>query len=135
MKSMRKQVVLIAATVAFVLLGLTFATSAKGKQSAVHGTVVKVDGSDVVLNVKKGKDTTEVTIATDDSTEVKIDGKDATVADLQAGMHVTVPAHEGVATRINASTKGEGHDGHGHSKDHRGKGDAHKHKGKDKDNE
>jgi hypothetical protein len=64
------------------------------------GTVVKVDGANVV--VKAGGN--EVTVVTDDKTVVTLDGKEAKVADLKADMHVVVTPAEGTATEIKAKS-------------------------------
>ena len=87
---------------AFVAFGLALEVQAEKKSAAVNGEVVEVSGSDVMIKTRKGED---VTIATDENTKVKIDGEDATVSDLQPGMHVTVPAFEGTAGRINATSR------------------------------
>lgn len=64
----------------------------------VKGKVVKVDGTNLVIAV--GKDGTEKTIATDDKTKVTIEGKEATLADLKAGLMVAISPAEGTAATI-----------------------------------
>jgi hypothetical protein len=103
--------------------GLVQESHAGKKHPAVEGSVVSVSGSDVVVAVGHGKKAGQVTVKTDEHTQVKIDGRDATVTELKPGMHVTVPAHAEIAKRINARTRdkhrdGDGgdHEGHDHGK-------------------
>jgi hypothetical protein len=70
------------------------------KPATLHGKVVKVEGASVVVKTYLK----EVTVATDDKTVVTLDGKEAKVADLQAGMYVVVTPAEGVATEIKATS-------------------------------
>ena len=92
---------------ALAVVGLVFGgvyaveKDAKEVPKTLAGTVVKVDGDKVV--VKTGvKDAKEVTVATDKDTKVTIDGKDAKVGDLKAGMTATVTPADGVAQKIEA---------------------------------
>ncbi len=91
------------ALVMFWSISMVSATQAGEKHPAIHGTISQVEGGDVTIQDNKGQ---PITVKTDDQTKVKIDGKDAAVSDLKAGMHVTVPAYQDVATRINATTHG-----------------------------
>jgi len=68
--------------------------------ATLHGKVVKVDGANVVVKTYLK----EVTVATDDKTVVTLDGKEAKVADLKAGMYVVVTPAEGIATEIKATS-------------------------------
>ena len=68
------------------------------KAKAVRGKVVKVDGDKLVI--AKGKNGEEVTIATNADTKITIEGKEAKLADLQAGQVVAVTPAEGTATTI-----------------------------------
>jgi len=70
------------------------------KPATLRGKVVKVEGTNVVVKTY----VKEVTVATDDKTKVTIDGKEAKVADLKAGMHVVVTPAEGTATEIKATS-------------------------------
>lgn len=134
------KIVVLATAVMALGLCFTQATMAgcRVQKNAIHGSVVRVDGTNVVIAVEGGK---EVTVTTTDATEVKIDGADAAVADLAEGAHVTVPPYECDAAQIHASTKA--HKGKG---DGKGKGKAEcdkcegdvkceKCKGKDKDHD
>ena len=77
----------------------------KPKVKAVKGRLVKVDGSNLVLNVaKKGEEAKEVTIATDANTKVTIDGKEAKLSDIPAGVMVGAMPDTGVAQQIIVQT-------------------------------
>lgn len=84
------------------------AASGQQKHRAVHGTVVKVDGSTLVISVtNKNGQTRDRKIKTDDKTKVTVDGKDAKLADLKAGEKVTITTEKRVATEIAAVTSSE----------------------------
>lgn len=88
---------------------------------AAVGTIAKV--ADGVLEVKPKKGGDNIKIKVDDKTSVKIDGKEAKLADLKEGYTVVVPAFQGdTAKAVIASTKDE-HAGHDHDKDGKHKGD------------
>ena len=70
------------------------------KAKSLKGVVKEVQGDKVVVTVGKGEKAKDVTVATDASTKVVIEGKDAAVADLKAGQEVTVTPDEGTATKI-----------------------------------
>ncbi len=71
----------------------------------LFGTVVKVDGTNLVIKqMVRGGEAKEITVATDDKTKVTLDGKDAKLADLKAGMRVIVNPAEGTATTVAATT-------------------------------
>jgi len=120
---------------AVALLGMvSFAVAAKGEKGGkgkgpkgMRGVVVSVDTEAKTVTIKTGskKATKEVVVTTDAGTAVKVDGKDAALADLTAGMMVSITSNEaGTATKIMARTpkaKGE--------KGDKGKG---KRKGKNK---
>ncbi len=75
----------------------------KEKPKGLYGKVVKVDGKNLVVKVraaKPGDEPKEVTIATDDKTEVTIEGKPAKLEDLKADMRVLVTPETGTAARI-----------------------------------
>lgn len=93
-----------------LMLGLTTMARAEDKPkdkpekkpaAALMGEIVSVDDASVVV---KGKDGTEVTVAVDANTQVKIDGKEATVADLKPGMMVAVSNLDGPAKQIKVRT-------------------------------
>ncbi len=106
MKRLHEKLVVVALALAAVA-AWTAAAYAAEKHPAVEGTIVSVSGNDLVISTKKGDKASEVTVKTDENTRIKIDGKDAKLQDLKAGMHATVPAYEEVATQVLAhSTKG-----------------------------
>ena len=88
--------VLVGAAVMGLLAGL--AMGAEAKPATLRGTVVKVEDTKVVVKTA----TAEATVATDEKTVVTIDGYKAKVAELKAGMRVTVIPAEGTATKIRA---------------------------------
>jgi hypothetical protein len=97
-----------------VVLGLVGSAEAKKeagdnaaapKVKPLRGVVKSVDGTNVTVTVKVSKEESkDVVVATDDKTEVTIDGQAGKVADLKAGQRVTVLPPEGTATKIAAST-------------------------------
>jgi hypothetical protein len=93
----RVALVLVSAAVMGLFAGLAMGAE-ETKPAALHGTVVKVEGTNVVVKTAKA----EATVATDEKTVVTIDGQKATVAELKAGMRVTVIPAEGTATKIRA---------------------------------
>jgi hypothetical protein len=79
--------------------GVSFAAdkpAAGAKKAGLRGEVVSVDGTNVKIKTKDG----EVTVATDASTAVQIEGKEGKVADLKAGQKVMVTPETGTATKI-----------------------------------
>jgi len=106
---MKKIVVLLLAGCLVMGLACMAAMAADEKpaeQKSLHGKVVKVDGTNLIVSVKErgAKEAKEVTVATDDKTVVTLDGKDAKLADLTAGMRVKVTPATGTATKIEAKT-------------------------------
>src|SRR5215212_1639317 len=99
---------LLALLVAFGMMGFVAPAFAKDDKPAtaqkaddkkpknVRGEVVKVEGNKVTIKVKDK----EVVIATDDKTQVTIEGTAAKVADLKAGQKVVVTPAEGTAVKI-----------------------------------
>jgi len=71
------------------------------KTGFMKGVIVRVDGSNLIFKDKKGP---EVTVATTDATQVTIDGKPATLADLKEGYAVQVTATKDTAEKIIAKT-------------------------------
>jgi ABC-type enterochelin transport system substrate-binding protein len=84
----------------FAVLGMVSFCVAQDAPKCLTGTVVKVDGANVTVKAAEK----EVVVATNDKTVVTIDGKEAKVADLKAGMAVTVTPDTGTATKIVATT-------------------------------
>lgn len=74
------------------------------KKTTLKGAVVKVDGTKLVVNSGKKGGNKEVTVETDDKTVVTIEGKDAKLADLKPGQHVTITPDTGVAQKIEVPT-------------------------------
>jgi hypothetical protein len=72
------------------------------KMGFMKGVIVRVDGTDLIFKDKKGP---EVTVATTDATQVTIDGKPATLADLKEGYAVQVTATKDTAEKIIAKTR------------------------------
>lgn len=103
-----KNVVAVLVLVAFVGSVATLAMGEdKPKEFTFKGTVVKVDGNVVTLTIKTGDVTKDRPFNTDEKTVVTIDGKDAKVADLKAGMLVELTRPIGdnsPATKIVATT-------------------------------
>jgi hypothetical protein len=109
---LRTMVGVLAVAVALSFAGLALAQDkgkAKGdggkKAAVVRGVVASIDADKKTVTVTaKQKDgtTKDVVVETDDNTKVTVDGKDATFADLKAGMKVTVTPAEGKATKVEA---------------------------------
>jgi hypothetical protein len=73
------------------------AKTVKAHVKGLYGTVVKVDGKNLVITAAKK----EVTVATDDKTSVVIKGKGgAKLADLKAGTEVKVVPDKGTAAKV-----------------------------------
>ena len=68
---------------------------------SLNGKVVKVDGTSLVV-ATGGKST--VTVATDGTTAVTLDGKTVALGDLKEGMYVHVTPATGPAAKIGAKT-------------------------------
>ncbi len=82
------------------VLGMVGFCVAEDAPKCLAGTVVKVDGANVTVKVADK----EVVVVTDEKTAVTVDGKEAKVADLKAGMAVTVTPDTGTAAKIVATT-------------------------------
>ena len=76
----------------------------EGAAKGVRGKFVKVDGTNVVISQGKKGEAKEVTIATDANTKIKVDGKDATLADIKDGMMINATPETGTAKTLNAMT-------------------------------
>jgi len=70
------------------------------KKAGLKGSVVKVDGTNLVISAGKKNDAKEVTVATDDKTVVTIEGKPAKVSDLKPGQKVLITPETGTAQTI-----------------------------------
>ena len=82
-------------------------TPAPKKHDHIGGKIVKVEGTDIFIKTwaHGDQEAKEVTVKTDDKTVFTVDGKDAKLADLKADLFVRVTPKEGVATKVEASTK------------------------------
>jgi hypothetical protein len=72
------------------------------KKAGLKGSVVKVDGNNLVISAGKKTDAKEVTVATDDKTVVTIEGKPGKLADLKPGQKVVITPETGTALTIDA---------------------------------
>jgi hypothetical protein len=79
------------------------AKAEKAAKKPLKGSVVKVDGTKLVISAGKKSDPKEVTIETDDKTVITVDGTAAKLADLKAGQKVTISPESGTATKIEAT--------------------------------
>lgn len=95
-----KRTMMLLGIVAVVGLVAGTVLSQEAAPAPLKGTVVKVDAPKVVVKVGDK----EVTVTTDDKTAVVVDGKEAKLADLKAGMPVAVTPAEGTAAKIAATT-------------------------------
>jgi hypothetical protein len=72
---------------------------AKRDAKGVAGRVIKVNGTDIVVQTR-GKKGGEVTIATDANTKFQVDGKEGTIDDVKAGENVVVSPMNGTAQKV-----------------------------------
>jgi hypothetical protein len=75
----------------------------KDKPKVLRGTVVKVDGKNVIISTRASRnaEAKEVTVVTDEKTKIVIPDKEgATLADLKADMRVSVTPETGTAEQI-----------------------------------
>src|SRR4051812_29816624 len=70
------------------------------KKAGLKGTVVKVDGTKLVVSTGKKTDAKEVTIETTDKTVITVDGQAAKLADLKPGQKVVISPETGAAEKI-----------------------------------
>src|SRR4051812_7312548 len=75
----------------------------KAAKKPLKGSVVKVDGTKLVISAGKKSDPKEMTIETDDKTVITVDGTAAKLADLKPGQKVTISPESGTATKIEAA--------------------------------
>lgn len=113
--------VTVAAVALVLALGTASAHAAKGnkadkaakgdkaaKRDSVVGTVQKIDGNSLTVLAGRGKKAAEVTVTTDASTKVKVNGQDGTLAQIKPGMHVVASPNNGTATTLHATDAREG---------------------------
>lgn len=72
----------------------------------VFGTLVKVDGKNLVISTGRGDQAKEVTVATDEKTEFVVDAEPGKLADLKPEMRIMVTPEMGTATKVTATSKG-----------------------------
>jgi hypothetical protein len=100
------------------------AASINATSKGLMGSVVKVDGTNVVVSTGRGDTAKEVTVATDKDTKILLlqrgtrgtpaaEPKVGKLEDLKAGMRVTVIPETGTAKKILASAAGGGRRGGG----------------------
>ncbi len=83
--------------------GVAQDTTTEPAPEGIQGKITKIDGANIkLLTVDREGKEKEVTVKTDDNTVFKVDGKDATLADLKADMAAFVTPPEGVAKTVTA---------------------------------
>jgi hypothetical protein len=111
--------VLMSVLVAVLVIGLAGASeAAKGNKGAKGGKgnhadrplkgviqSVSADGASLTLTAGKKSSPMEVTVTTDVNTKVTLDGKEAKISDLKAGLYALVTPSTGTAKEIKASTE------------------------------
>src|SRR3954470_1896263 len=70
------------------------------KKAGLKGTVVKVDGTKLVVSTGKKAEAKEVTIETTDKTVITVEGQTAKLADLKPGQKVVISPETGAAEKI-----------------------------------
>lgn len=85
----------------FSLNARTRAEAPAGEPSRTYSTVASVDAAagTVVVNMKDG---TKLTVTTDANTKIQVDGKDAKLDDIKAGMVLRISPATGVAADLRA---------------------------------
>ena len=80
---------------------------ARKRPNGIFGKIVKVEGANLVVakRTRGSKETTEVTVATDDNTKFSLDRNEATLADMKAGLFVFITPETGTAERVRAMTE------------------------------
>jgi len=92
-----------------VVLGLTamaLCQDAPARPRGVFGTLVKVDGKNLVITTGRGDAAKEVTVATDDKTEFVVDAEPGKLGDLKPEMRIRATPDTGTATKVSAMSKG-----------------------------
>lgn len=100
---MKKLMLMLAIAMALSLSSVAMAAKTAAGGAGLKGKITKIDGTKITVSDKKTS--TDTVVVTDDSTKVRLDGADATFADLKEGMTVTVTPDTGTATLIEAKTK------------------------------
>ena len=81
--------------------------AAKRDADAVTGLVQKVDGDKLTVLAGRGKKAAEVTVTTDASTKVKVNGQDGKLDQIKPGMRVVAKPNTGTAKTVVARDAGE----------------------------
>jgi prolyl oligopeptidase PreP (S9A serine peptidase family) len=98
------RILLAAAVVLFVA---SLAMCQASRPAGVMGSIVKVDGSNIVVSVRqRGAEATEKTVATDSKTEFVVDAEAGKLADLKPEMRVVITPETGTAVKVVAHTRG-----------------------------
>jgi hypothetical protein len=94
-------------TAVFVLgvAGMVWSQSAT-RPSGVFGTIVKVDGKNIIVKTGRRDNAKEVTVATDEKTEFVVDAEKGKLDDLKADMRVRITPETGTATKVVATSNG-----------------------------
>jgi hypothetical protein len=97
---MKMTAYLVAAAMVVGMASVALSEPAKvvGRSGHVTGTLVKVDGRDLIVRVRQNNgEPKEISLPTDDHTEFRVDGEVGTLDDLRAEMAVSIsPTGRGV---------------------------------------
>jgi hypothetical protein len=97
---------LLAMSVVLGLTAMALCQDAPARPRGVFGTLVKVDGKNLVITTGRGDAAKEVTVATDDKTEFVVDAEAGKLADLKPEMRIMATPDTGTATKVSATSKG-----------------------------
>ncbi|MEX0776538.1 MAG: hypothetical protein WD042_12610 [Phycisphaeraceae bacterium] len=112
MRTSLKTLVMMVAMLGLVGYALAEEQAGEGDKpkarGGVMGVVQSVDSTakTIVVTVKgkEGAADTQVTVTTDENTKFKVNGKEGTLAEVQAGMKVKVSPKDGVAKMVTANS-------------------------------
>jgi len=101
---------LMALVAVLCIVGVALAAEEAPKKAprGIFGKIASVDGANIVVEKRVSRDskeTTKVTVVTDDKTEITLDGNAAKIGDLKEGMFVMITPATGTAEKVRASTK------------------------------
>jgi ribosomal protein L21E len=97
---------LLVAGVVLGIAGIVWCQESRPRPNGIFGTIVKVDGKNVIVKTGRGDQAKEVTVATDDKTEFVVDAEAGKLEDLKAEMRVFITPATGTATKVTATSKG-----------------------------
>jgi hypothetical protein len=86
--------------------GATPAPGTEKKPAEVVGTVLKTDGSNLVVQTR-GKNAGEVTVVTDANTKFELKGNAAALKDIKPGMQVVITPVTGTAQKVVVADAGK----------------------------